>query len=326
MQGESAASSTVLKLPERERQASSRPSTQGGVLEVYAHGLAFVDQVSAMRGYLSSCGWIGAFGVSIGLYVSFFVTRVSWVTFLEFALLFVFLMFIQSDWVGYRGEPVLFDQRGKRVHVFKSLGLPWWQWGWNLFGSPRCEVQSYDWACVRAEVVSYTIFTGQVPRRESSLVLVISDGPAGSVEVQRVGVGPSFGPGNTSGPIDRWEFIRRMMQGSGPVWTPAEVCYQDFGVGLAEALTIAQPLIGPGSGQYWRKGPVMWLLGTISLVALPLTAYIGLNRYVSYRLQRRPEWPLEVKHSLGQGPFSEAALRERAASADSRASRVERRR
>ena len=54
----------------------------------------------------------------------------------------------------------------------------------------------------------------------------------------------------------------------------------------------------------------MWLLGTISLIALPLTAYIGLNRYISYRLQRKPRWPVEVLHSVGAGPFTDAVLRQ----------------
>ncbi|GEM_PF-1034909 len=311
MQHDVTTSSPPLKLPERNRQASRRAFTHGGVLDVYENGISFVDQMSAMRGYASSCGWVGVFSAVLGLYISFFITGVSWVTVLQFVLLFVFLFFVQIDWVGYRAEPVLFDQPARKVHVFKSLGLPWWQWGWNVFGRPRCEVQSYNWDCVSAEVVSYTIFTGQVPRREASLVLTITDRPGGSVEIQRVGVGPSFGFGNPSGPVERWEYIRRMMEGVGPVWTPGESRYQDFGVSLGEALTIAQPLIGPGSRQHWKKGPAMWLLGTISLIALPLTAYIGLNRYISYRLQRKPRWPAEVLQSVGAGPFTDAVLRQR---------------
>jgi len=311
MQHDSTTSSPALRLPERNRQASPRASTYGGVLDVYEYGISFVDQMSAMRGYASSCGWVGVLTTIFGLYVSFFVTGFSWVTILQFVLLFVFLLFVQIDWVGYRAEPVLFDCRARKVHVFKSVGLPWWQWGWNIFGRPRCEVQSFDWDCVRAEVVSYTIFTGQVPRRESSLVLTISDRPGSTLEIQRVGVGPSFGYGNTFGAAERWEFIRRMMEGVGPVWTAGESRYQDFAVSLGEALTIAQPLIGPGSRQYWKKGPAMWLLGTLSLIALPLTAYIGLNRYLSYRLQRRPRWPAEIQQSVGAGPFTDAILRER---------------
>lgn len=308
---EHASSAATVKLPGIQQQASPRPCAHGGVLDVYEHGISFVDQMSAMRGYASSCGWVGTFSAVLGLYISFFITGVSWVTILQFVLLFVFLLFVQIDWVGYRAEPVLFDRPARKVHVFKALGLPWWQWGWNLFGRPRCEVQSYDWDCVSAEVVSHVIFTGQAARREASLVLTISDRPGSTLEIQRVGIGPSFGYSSTSGPVERWEYIRRMMEGRGPVWTAGEPRYQDFAVNLGEALTIAQPLIGPGSHQYWKKGPAMWLLGTISLIALPLTAYIGLNRYLSFRLQRRPRWPIEVLKSVGAGPFSDAVLRQR---------------
>ncbi|MDV9040694.1 DUF6708 domain-containing protein [Stenotrophomonas sp. RAC2] len=311
MQHDSDASSTALRLPPSSHQASPRASTHGGVLDVYEYGISFVDQMSAMRGYASSCGWVGVLATMFGLYISFFVTGFSWVTILQFVLLLVFLLFIQIDWVGYRAEPVLFDRRGRKVHVFKSLGLPWWQWGWNIFGRPRYEVQSFDWDCVRAEVVTYTVFTGQVPRRESSLVLAISDLPGGALEVQRVGVGPSFGYGNSTGAVERWEFVRRMMEGVGPVWSASEARYQDFAVSLGEALTVAQPLIGPGSRQYWKKGLAMWLLGAVGLIALPLTAYIGLNRYLSYRLQRKPRWPPNVLNSVGAGPFTDAVLRGR---------------
>ncbi|WP_430543710.1 DUF6708 domain-containing protein [Stenotrophomonas maltophilia] len=172
-------------------------------------------------------------------------------------------------------------------------------------------MQSFDWDCVRAEVVTYTVFTGQVPRRESSLVLAISDLPGGALEVQRVGVGPSFGYGNSTGAVERWEFVRRMMEGVGPVWSSSEARYQDFAVSLGEALTVAQPLIGPGSRQYWKKGLAMWLLGAVGLIALPLTAYIGLNRYLSYRLQRKPRWPPNVLNSVGAAPFTDAVLRGR---------------
>ena len=311
MKHDATAISTALKLPERHRQASSRPSSHGGVLDVYEYGVSFVDQISAMRGYASTGGWVGLFTVGFGLYLSFFVFGFSWMTVSELVMLLIVLSFIQSDWVGFRAEPVLFDCRAGKVHIFKSIGLPWWQWCWNIFARPRFEVQSYNWDCVNAEVVSYTIFIGQVPRQEASLVITISDHPGGALEIQRVGVGPSFGFGNQSGPVQRWEFVRRMMEGVGPVWTPSEARYQDFAVTLGEALTIAQPLIGPGSRQYWKKGPAMWLLGTVSLIALPLTAFIGLNRYVSYRLQRKPRWPAEVLQSVGAGPFTDAILMER---------------
>lgn len=215
---------------------------------------------------------------------------------------------MQSDFVGFRYEPVLFDRAAGKVHIFKSLGLPWWQWGWNMFGKPRSEVQSFDWNCVDAEVYSFTIFTGQVPRRESTLILSIKDAPGSSREIQRVGVGPTFAYGDVVGPMERWEYVRQFMQGEGPVWARGETRFQDFGVTFWESLTLAQPLVGPGCGVHWRKGPLMWVFGLVFLIFMPLTAYFGLVRYASYRLKRKPTWPSDVQASIGRGPLSDAAL------------------
>jgi len=296
---------SIMHLPSRTKEASAIATTHGAVIEVYENGLSFVDQVGLMRGYLSSGGFLGLVGVALGVYVSVKLGA-SWLLLFQLFLLYIALLFIQIDWVGYRYEPVLFDRSSAKVHIFKSMGLPWWQWGWNIFGRPKSEVQSFDWDCVEAEVVSFTIFTGQIPRRECSLVLSIKNEPGGAVEIQRVGVGPTFAYGDTSGAIERWEYIRRLMERCGPVWTPDEYRFRDFGTGFWESVTIGQPLIGPGCGANWRKGPLVWMLGLLALIAFPITAYAGMCRYISFRLKRRPRWPESVKLSVGAGPFDDA--------------------
>lgn len=297
---------SIMHLPSRNVQASAAATTHGAVIEVYENGLSFVDHIGLMRGYLSSGGFLGILGAALGVYVTVQLGA-YWLLLIQLFLVFIALLFIQVDWVGYRYEPVLFDRSSAKVHVFKSLGLSWWQWGWNIFGRPKSEVQSFEWDCVEAEVVSLTIFTGQIPRRECSLVLSIKNEPGGAVEIQRVGVGPTFGYGDTSGAIERWEYIRRLMEKRGPVWAPGEYRFKDFGTGFWESLAIGQPLIGPGCGMNWRKGPLIWMFGVITLIAFPLTAYAGLCRYASYRFKRAPVWPQSVKLSVGAGPFDDAA-------------------
>lgn len=95
----------------------------------------------------------------------------------------------------------------------------------------------------------------------------------------------------------------------GPAWAPGEVRYKDFGVTFWESLTLMQPLIGPGSSKYWAKGPLMWIGGAVCLIAFPLSAYIGLNRYLSFRLKRAPKWPDDIRASIGAGPFDDARLK-----------------
>ena len=307
MDADESSRASIIHLASRTNQASATATTRGAVIEVYENGLSFVDQVGLMRGYLSSGGFLGLVGVALGVYASVKLGA-SWLLLLQLLLLFIALLFIQIDWVGYRYEPVLFDCSSAKVHIFKSMGLPWWQWGWNIFGRPKSKVQSFDWDCVEAEVVSFTIFTGQIPRRECSLVLSIKNEPGGAAEIQRVSVGPVFGYGDTSGAIERWEYVRRFMEGSGPVWTPDEYRFRDFGTGFWESVTIGQPLIGPDCGANWRKGPLVGTFGLLSLIAFPITAYAGICRYISYRLKRTLTWPESVKLSVGAGPLDDASV------------------
>lgn len=61
-------------------------------MDVYEHGISFVDQMSAMRGYAGSAGWVGLFTVGFGLYISIFVMGFSWVAVLELVLLVIVLV------------------------------------------------------------------------------------------------------------------------------------------------------------------------------------------------------------------------------------------
>ncbi|MGY0611852.1 DUF6708 domain-containing protein [Luteimonas sp. A501] len=302
-------SQAVLLLPLPSEPAGKVARTWDGVMRVYPNALALVDQLGAIRGYLSAFGILAAPLGAMILYADFSRGSFVWgIIFLPFWLLT--LVFIQIDWVGFRYAPVLVNRALGKVHVFVDKGLPWWQWGWKLWGRTRFEVQSYDWSCVRGEVVQYTIFTGQVPRRESGLVFAVTDAPGSATVLQRFGVGPSIGYGDLESPVERWEHIRRFMQGEGPAWTVYDRLYEDFGVGFWESFWLFQPLFGPGSEESRRHGPGMWLLGIAALPFLPLTAYMGLVRYLSFRMKREPAWSPEVQASLGGPPLTDAQLQD----------------
>lgn len=299
----------TLLLPPPNVSAGKVARTWDGVMRVYPNALAFVDQLGAMRGYLSSFGILGVFLLAWAL--AFMISAgFLFLVAVNSILFFLCLIFVQVDWVGFRYAPVLVNRALGKVHVFVDKGLPWWQWGWKLWGKTRFEVQTYDWACVRGEVVQYTIFTGQVPRRESGLVFAVTDARGSSTVVQRFGVGPSIGYGDLESPVERWEHIRRFMQEDGPAWTVYDRLYEDFGVGFWESFWLFQPLFGPGSEANRRKGVGMWLLGLVALPFLPLTAYMGLVRYLSFRMKREPAWPKDVQASLGGPPLTEAQLTE----------------
>jgi hypothetical protein len=298
----------VALLPPAFVQSSHDASTGGGVVSVYPEGLAFVDQLGAMRGYLSSFGIL-----ALPLMIAMVVMGVSagyWLPLIMVAImLWLALLFIQVDWVGFRYEPVLLNRALGKVHVFKATGLPWWQWGWKLWGRTRYEIDTYEWSCVRAEVVEFTIFTGQIPRRESGLVFAITDVPGGRDVVQRFGVGPSFGYGDLQAPVERWEHVRRFMRHEGPAWTLNDSLYQDWGVKFWPSFWLFQPLFGDDAAAWRRKGLFAWIGGVAMLFFLPITAYFGVVRYISYRLKREPSWGREILASLGGPALTNEQLR-----------------
>jgi hypothetical protein len=206
---------------------------------------------------------------------------------------------------------VLIDRNTRQVHVFISHMLPWWQWFWKLWGRSGFEVQSFDWRCVRAEVIQYTIFTGQVPRRESALVLAFTETPGSNTVVQRVGLGPSSAYGDIDSLVQRWEHVRRFMQEDGPLWAPGDARYVEDGDTFWEGLTFLQPLMSPLWADVRQSGGVVfWVLAAAALVLWPLSAFIGLVRWLSYVLNAEPVWPPNVRAGLGL-PLSDAELAER---------------
>jgi len=287
-------------LPAASVQSSHHANTGGGVVRVYPDGLAFVDQLGAMRGYLSSFGLL-----ALPLAIAMLIMGISngwWLPLIMVViLLWLALLFIQVDWVGFRYEPVLLNRALGKVYVFKAMGLPWWQWGWKLWGNSRYEIDTHDWSCVRAEVVEFTIFTGQISRRESGLVFAITDVPGGRDVVQRFGVGPSFGYGDLESPVQRWEHIRRFMRYEGAAWTLMDSLYEDWGVAFWPSFWLLQPLFDDRAVAWRRKGILAWMAGVGMLFFLPFTAYMGLVRYLSYRLKREPVWGRDILASLG-GP------------------------
>lgn len=312
----------VAVLPSSDRKLSVPGSVSGSVRRVYPQALEFIDHVAAMGGYASSLGVLLLLGslslllltVKIGSTLLF-----MWAT----ALCFISLIFIQVDWVGFRYNPVLLNRTTGKIHVFASGLLPWWQWGWNLWGRPPGEVRSYDWDLIRGEIVQVSVFTGQIVRREQGLVFAVTEFPGSPNVVERFGVGTMDGYGLIDGLLSRWEFIRAFMRNEGPLWRPGDGLYAEESEGFWESLLFLQPIHWLVTDSSTRRQWWMWPLGLLMLKGLPLTAYIGLMRYLSGRFKREPVWPKEVLDTLGGQPLTEAELLE-IASAEAGDSKVAR--
>ncbi|KAB7775239.1 hypothetical protein CEK66_17675, partial [Xanthomonas sp. LMG 12460] len=145
----------AVLLPPHGVPASRSPNSGGAVIEAFPHGLAYGSMMTALLGYL-------AFGALVMMppliYIVFDATfdRVLGLSYFGLIGLMVLLasalLMLRFDLIGYRYAPTLFDRNAGKVHVFKDNTrlFGWWPlWG----GGGQHEILSYDWACVRAQVV-----------------------------------------------------------------------------------------------------------------------------------------------------------------------------
>jgi hypothetical protein len=211
---------------------------------------------------------------------------------------------LRSDTIGYRYQPTLFNRRTGKVHIFVADGVTWWKL-WQVLPSSR--IETWDWACARAEVVEFNVVAGSgVPRREYALVCVITDRPGGTKVMSRFGVGLTSSYDGGEAMVQRWEHIRRFMMEDGPHLAPGDSLFHDEStIKLWDAITWGQPLLGPGSKVYWT-GEVLhgwWFLtipgGAVFLMLLPFTVISGLLRMLSHAVKREPKWTDEILADAG---------------------------
>jgi hypothetical protein len=293
----------VQLLPPLQQRAATRARTLGSVLGVRTNALAFVDQMAAFRGFGAA---VATMAIPAALAVNWMTfTSTDWALWIMWAVLvlpctLIALWMLQQDVIGYRYEPVAVCKSTGKVYVFRSLGLWWWQLGWKLWGRVPAEVQSHDWACVRGEIAQVTVFTGDIVRRESGLVFAITESPGSSKVVARVGIGPSIAYGANELLVERWEHIRRFMQGEGPAWQPDDALYQPDEPTLGAALKWGQPVLEDGFIYTWRTQPFgLALIFTILLLGWPIFALIGLMRWLCHKVLLEPRWPAAIEAALG---------------------------
>lgn len=294
-------------LPPLDHPASDTPTSGGSVRAVYADGIEFIDQMATIDGMFAGAMWSAALGFAWFLAWGYGEAPDAW--FLHSIFLFFVLLLIalgRADSVGWRYQPVLFDKASQKIHVFTDIGTPFWE-VWRLLGGTRCRIDSFDWACARGEVAEVAVMGGaNLPRTEYALTLAITDAPGSRDVVARFGVGftAAYDDGQTQ--IARWEHIRRYMRGEGPALTPGDALYpddsQEHWIG---AFTSGQPLLGPGSKEWWTGEGLhgAWFLtipfGLAFLLFLPLTLPYSLIRWTVRRFKGTPRWPDHIRASVG---------------------------
>jgi hypothetical protein len=294
---------THTVIPASANSSGISARAHDSICTVYENGIAFIDDVGAMEGYLTILfGMGGAFGIWMSIEsISRFGIGIATTVLLLLDIICVLV--VRADTVAFRYQPVLFDRTAGKVHVFVAESLTWWKL-WQL--KPPSHVQSFDWSCIRGEVSEFMVVGGGgVPRKNYNLICAVVEKPGSRKVVARFGAGMSS-VWNANAMFQRWEHIRRYMREKGPALGVGDSLYKDESTfKLWPALTFLQPLLGPGSRIYWTGEAVggLWFFtipfGVFTLIFLPFTAVAGLLRLISHHLKYEPHWPKEILASVG---------------------------
>mgnify|MGYP003334198906 CR=1 FL=1 len=309
--------STGVVLPPNCFAVSRRPTVGAAVVNAYAHGLEYAERVVAA----------GGFGLFLTIFAGIpfgYATADMWrgivsgpFSLLVLAALIGFctaclLLLFRLDTVGYRYTPVLFNRASGKVHVFRpevelfSLRPLW--------GGGRFSIETYDWACVRAQVSRFRVTTGKVAQDNAQLSCIVFKAPDQGELVAQFPLGVTTSALAVQNLLDHWEHIRRYMEYEGPMFPEGEGPYKEVTTqSLLGAVFFGQPFIGPGAKEAFETTDmtlsfilVVWQLFAVFL--FPVTLTIGLLRWASSRIRSKPKWPAEILASVGGKVLTGAEL------------------
>ena len=252
------------------------------------------------------------------------VTGIAMFVFMAFNALVHFIVMTQAVFTvvvyasfrgltsGYAYEPVLFDRAAGKIHIFRDLTSFWFPM--PPMGGGQYAIDTYDWSCVRMQIVSTAVsvpqYTGTYVTGTKSIKLTTLEGivlkAPGSVEIAGTFRLPFVGKGSDIQTLlDQWEYLRRYMQHE-PFEDDETPATAQIPRSFLSAVFFAQPMIGPGSRAF-REGSKISNRGLVTLqllaaVLFPLTLAIGLTIFVSDHVRSRPRWPSEVLSSINEQP------------------------
>lgn len=212
-------------LPPHTLSVSRQPTAGTAVVNAYAHGLEYAEQVMAAGGfglflaifagipfgYTSAAMLRGIVSGPISLLVV-----IALIGFCTACLLLLFRL----DTVGYRYTPVLFNRAAGKVHVFRpeveffSLRPLW--------GGGRFSIETYEWSCVRAQVTRSRVVTGNLAPDNAQLGCIVLQDPKTPNVVAEFPIGVSTTALAVQALLDHWEHIRRFMEHEGPLFQEGE--------------------------------------------------------------------------------------------------------
>jgi hypothetical protein len=296
--------SSGVVLPPHSLSVSRHPTVGASVINAYAHGLEYAEQVFG-------AGGVGLFSAAMGAFflLLFVPTLLDGTLAFDFtsSVILLTLVFIglmtwlgsRFDTIGYRYTPVMFNRALGKVHVFrdhtKFLSL------WPLWGGGNHAIDTYDWSCVRAQVSSFRTFSRTVAQDNAKLGCLVFKAPDQPEVVAEFPIGITSSALAVQNLLDYWEHIRRYMEHESPMFPEGEGPYeQPTTQSLLGALFFGQPFIGPGWREQYQNADTLTVIWQgISLFLFPITMLFGLCRWVSYHIRSEPKWPAEILASVG---------------------------
>jgi len=293
---------TGVVLPPNSLSVSRRATVGNSVINAYANGLEYAEQVFSAGGFMLF-GFV-VFGYLTVLLITMLpdVGGVLFPSLVVLCLVGLWFMF-RFDTVGYRYTPVLFNRALGKVHVFRDQTRFWSLW--PLWGGGAHRVDSYEWSCVRAQISRFRVFTGNVAQDSARLGCIVLKAPDRAELVAEFPLGVTTSALAIQNLLDHWEHVRRYMEYEGPMFPEGEEPYKEVTTqSLLGAVFFGQPFIGPGAKEAFVTTDmgvsfvlVVWQI--LALFLFPVTLTIGLLRWASLRIRTKPKWPVEVLASVG---------------------------
>lgn len=289
------------------------PSGWAAIRAVYQHALEIGSKRGQMKGNLT-LGGICA--LTMALFCSYFSTIVfrsdiagkqfsalrfedfSFLLLVLFGTLFCFyfvFVFLRADLFTYRENPVLFNRKTRKLHVFRHhllLKKPFSHW--------PVIIDTYDWDCARPAVTGGAMMIGTNAATVSfDAILEITDAPGSDTVIDRIQIGPATGSKDTM--LQLWEHIRQYMDEGG---RPMQE-HNEFSRALWKSHrdilgSKGIRLLKPHLLDRWRRAPFKEsLLILYSVIFAPFCIFWALADWAAMASCKDPQWPDDILADAG---------------------------
>jgi hypothetical protein len=302
----------------RNKEACGQPRGNSAVNAVYPDAMEIAGFTSAagVKGMGVFAGLFGLVGAAFGWQFGFMILTdargyalaAAFFTLFGLVALGVAITFFRLDLFTYRDEPILFNRKTRKVHLFRRrtrMTKPWQPW--------PLVIDTYDWDCITGEIHGgLQLVGGSLPALRYRLLAAVSDAPTGPGRKTKVidrfllGMEESY----QDDCVARWEHIRRYMEEDGPPLQGGERLALTRG--FSHRLALARGglwVLLPDFYKDFAKHPTSLSLGTLVQVLLsPLLIFFAVFRWLAEISSRAPWWPQEILEAAGGKPLPEAQV------------------